>query len=388
MTISRLLAFFTAAVSLSVAACQRGEEEAHAEEHTIVVTTPLYKEVTVTTPYVCQIHSSRHIEIRALKQGYLEQINVKEGQAVKEGEVLFKVIPLSYKAKIAAAEGEVQYAKAQLESTQQLYDKKVVAQFQVNFERAKLLKAQGELREAEAELYFTEVRAQFDGIIDRQMLQQGSLVKEGDVLTTLSDNSLMWVYFNVPEARYLGYMRNGTKRIGGTNRESRYELLDSQIELKLADGSIFNYSAGNTVTIESLFNNQTGNIKFRADFPNSQGLLRHGEVGTVLIHHKLKNALVIPQRATFEFLDKQYVWVIGEDHKAHQRLITVQNELEDVFIVKSGHETKNDVITGGLDDTDKIIFEGVRQVREGDEVKEFEFIKPEEALKDQKSHAE
>jgi membrane fusion protein (multidrug efflux system) len=194
------------------------------------------------------------------------------------------------------------------------------------------------------------------------------------VLTTLSDNSVMWVYFNVPEVRYLEYEVN---RVDDKNRNvSQLTLKDSRIELKLANGSIFPHSAGNTVTVEGNFNNMTGNIPFRADFPNPELLLRHGQTGTVLVHHTLRNAVVIPQRATFEFLDKQYVFVVGEDHVVHRRLITIQNEVEDEFVIKSG-----------LDVKDKIIVEGVRQVHDDDKI-EYEFKKPEEVLAHQKNPAE
>ena len=135
-------------------------------------------------------------------------------------------------------------------------------------------------------------------------------------------------------------------------------------------------SPASALTIEGQFNNQTGNIPFRADFENPDGLLRHGQTGTILIHRTLKNALVIPQRATFELLDKRYVWVVGEDDVAHQSLITIKHELEDIFVIDSG-----------LDVKDKIVLEGVRQVEEGEKV-EYEFRKPEEALKNQKFHAE
>src|SRR3954469_18843321 len=135
----------------------------------------------------------------------------------------------------------------------------------------------------------------------------------------------------------------------------RLKLADARIELVLANGNKFNYDAGDTVTVEGKFNNETGNIPFRADFPNPDGLLRHGQTGTVLIHRSLQHAVVIPQRATFEILDKQYVWVVGEDHVVHQRLITVEHELEDIFVIKSG-----------LDVKDKIILEGGRQVRDGE----------------------
>jgi membrane fusion protein (multidrug efflux system) len=230
------------------------------------------------------------------------------------------------------------------------------------------------MNQAAAELGFTNVTARFDGIIDRLYQQQGSLVGKGDLLTTLSDTSVMWVYFNVPEARYFEFKR----REGKSEDKSRLKLIDAQIELRLADGSIFKHQPehGNVVTVEGKFNNETGNIAFRADFRNPEGLLRHGQTGTILIHRKMPGALVIPQRATFEVLDKQYVWVVDENHTVHRRMITIENELEDIYVIKSGLELK-----------DKFILDGVRQVHEGEKV-EYEFEKPDAALKNQKHHAE
>ena len=228
------------------------------------------------------------------------------------------------------------------------------------------------MAQAQAELNFTIVKAPFDGIIDRLMQMQGSLVGKGDLLTTLSDNDVMWVYFNVPEARYFEFKT----REGKTADNSRIKLVDSRIELKLADGSTFHQDAGDVVTVEAKFNNETGNIPFRADFPNPDRLLRHGQTGTVVIHRTIHNAVVIPQRATFEILDKRYVYVVGEDDVVHQRLITVQHELDDIFVIKSG-----------LDVKDKIVLEGVREVHDGDKV-EYEFRKPEEILDHQKNRAE
>ena len=200
----------------------------------------------------------------------------------------------------------------------------MVSQNEVTLLEAKLAKAQAKAELAKAELNFTTVKAPFDGIVDRLHEQQGSLVKEGDILTTLSDNSVMWVYFNVPEARYLEYMADPSQ-----------DKEDLQIELMLANGNKFP-QLGKIGAIEADFNNETGNIPFRADFPNPDRLLRHGQTGTVLISRVLKDAIVIPQRATFEILDKRYVYVVDKDDVVHQREIVIQNELEDIFVIKNG----------------------------------------------------
>jgi membrane fusion protein (multidrug efflux system) len=379
MNVSPTAAVVMAVFSLSLPACQRthaeNHQQPHQENHKIVVTSPLAKDVIVTQPFVCQIHSRRHIEVKALEEGYLEAISVKEGQAVKEGDVLFRVIPALYKAKWDAEVAEAEFARVEYEQTKKLAtgDRPVVSQTEVTLYQAKLAKAQAKAKLAEVEYGFTEVKAQFDGIIDRLHQQQGSLVEKGDLLTTLSDNKVMWVYFNVPEARYFEF----ESRKGESTDNSRLELADSRIELGLADGNKFKYSPGNVVTVEGKFNNETGNIAFRADFPNPDGLLRHGQTGTVFLHRAMKNATVIPQRATFEILDKQYVWVVGEDHVVHPRLITIQHELEDIYVIQ-----------GGIGVKDKIILEGVRLVKDGQKLEDYEFRKPEEALKHQKYHAE
>ena len=180
----------------------------------------------------------------------------------------------------------------------------------------------------------------------------------------MSDNSVMWVYFNVPEAQYLEYMAS-----------LKHGNEDHKIELVLANQNKFPHS-GEIGAIEAKFNNETGNIPFRADFPNPDRLLRHGQTGTILIHRIVHGAIVIPQRATFETLDKRYVWVVGEDDVVHQRLITVKNELDDIFVINNVLGVK-----------DKIVLEGVREVQEGAKV-EYEFRTPEVALKNQKYHAE
>jgi len=351
-------------ISLSTAACHKPEEQVHHEKHKILATCPAAQSITLTQEYVCQIRSQRHIEVRALEMGYLEAIPIKEGQAVKTDDLLFKVKPILYKAKFEAESAEAELARLQYKNTERLYKEKVVSEQAVKLIQAQLAKAEAKAAVAGAELDFATVKAPFDGIVDRLYHMHGSLVREGDVLTTLSDNSVMWVYFNVPEKRYLQYK---------AELASKQDSL--QIDLVLASGEVFPYK-GKIGAIEADFNNTTGNIKFRADFPNPEGLLRYGQTGTVRIHQDVDNAVIIPQRATFEVLDKQYVWVVDEENKAHQREIKIGHVLEDQYVVKTGVSIQ-----------DKIILEGGREVRDGDEV-EFEVREPDQVAANLKYHAE
>lgn len=375
-------------LALTLPGCHEhaGHEE-HTEHHKIVATTPLVKEVTVTQRYVCQIRSRQSIEVRALQEGYLEPITLREGQTVNEKDVLFKVNPTLYKKRLDAELAEVRQAELELEFTKNLAGgpKPVVSQNEVLVQEAKLAKAKAKAETAQAELDFTVVKAPFGGIIDRLNQQTGSLVKKEEVLTTLSDNHTMWVYFNVPEVRYLEYKG----RQGATLEDpSRLKLVDSTVDLVLADGSTFNQTPGDTVTMEGKFNNETGTIQFRADFPNPDKLLRSGQTGNLLIHRKVAKAMVIPQRATYELLDKRYVYVLEKDGHVHHREIDIQYEQEDVFVLKEKETDGHGHVKKGLDETDRIVLEGGNTSLDGAHVAEFEFRKPEDAIANQKQPAE
>jgi membrane fusion protein (multidrug efflux system) len=380
MKISAIAAIILGLISLSLSSCasqadsqevsnSESQDKSGHHEHTILVTSPVRRDVISTQPYVCQIHSCQHIEVRALEGGYLEKICVKEGQPVKKGELMFKILPTLYQAKLESEDAEVKRNQIELDNAQALLQKGYVAAPQIALKEAEVAKAKAKLALARAELSFTNVTAPFDGIVDRQRSQQGSLIQEGDILTTFSDNSLMWVYFNVPEKDYLAYRADLDKNNDGGSQGHL------QIELKLANGQIFSQQ-GKIGAIEADFNNTTGNISFRGDFPNPDGLLRNGQTGTILIHRNLKDVVVIPQRATFEILDKRYAFVVDKDNVVHQRDITIRSAQDDIFVIEKG-----------LDKDDKIILEGIRQVRDGDKI-EYEFRAPEEVLGNLKYHAE
>jgi membrane fusion protein (multidrug efflux system) len=340
-----------AEIRLEQAQGQRQAKNIEPEHEKAVVISLQAKDVVIAEQFACQIHSRRHIDVRSQQSGYVEEIQVKEGQAVKQGEVMFKIASLLYKARLDAELAEVEIAALNLKSTEKLFQKKVVSEDEVAVLRAKLASAQAKAKLARAELDLTMVRAPFDGIVDHLQEQQGSLVTEREILTTLSDNSVMWVYFNVPQTFYLEYMSNPAK--------------DQEVdaELVLADGRKFSQS-GKIAAIEAQFDKETGNIPFRADFPNPEGLLRHGMTANLLIHRTLSNAIVIPQRATFEILGKRNVYVVNKEDVVHQREIVIRSELVEDFVIKKG-----------LDVNDRIVLEGVRQIHDGEKLK-YEFQHP------------
>lgn len=325
------------------------------ESAKFLVTSPIKKDTVTFKEYVCQIRSIQHIEIRALEKGYLQNIYVDEGQFIKEGQLMFRIMPLIYQAEMQKAEAEVDFAEIEYENTKSLANNNIVSQSELAMAKAKLNKAKAELALANAHLAFTEIRAPFSGIMDRFHVRLGSLLDEGELLTTLSDNSKMWVYFNVPEAEYLDLTMN--------NRGD--SLL--KVNLIMANNQQFEHT-GVVETIEADFNNETGNIAFRATFPNTKGILRHGETGNILMPVSIKNALLIPQKATFDILDKKYVYVLDGNNTLQSRQIIIANELPHLYVV-----------TDGIKQGDKILVEGLRKVRNNQRI-EYAFLDQETVL--------
>jgi membrane fusion protein, multidrug efflux system len=329
-----------------LSACNQAEKEAHEEILTLEATTPFRENTSVTKEYVCQIHAIRHIEVRALERGYLQNIFVDEGQFVSKGQPMFKIMPNIYQAELLKEQAEASTMNIEYLNTKGLADQKIVSSNELALAKAKLDKANAEVKMAETHLGFTDINAPFDGIMNLLAVRNGSLLDEGSVLTTLSDISKLWVYFNVPEAEYLDYKMHSS----GDDRTKK-------VQIRMANGQIFN-QPGIIETIEADFDNTAGNIQFRATFPNPDKLLRHGETGTILMLKPYNNAMLIPQKAVFEIMDKNYVYIINKEGKLEQRLIKIEAEIPHLFIVNEG-----------LQDDDKILIEGLRKVHSGEEIK-------------------
>lgn len=348
--------------ALFLVSCNSKKEEKE-EVTKFTVTNPLRIDTCFTKQYVTQIKSVRNIEIRTQEKGYLQKIYVDEGQYVKAGQVLFQIMPTQFQAELLKAQAEAKGAEIELQNTKILVDKKIVSKNEQALAMAKLEQARAEVSLAKLHLSFTEIRAPFSGTIDRIPLKLGSLVDEGALLTSLSDNSQMFAYFNVSEPEYLNYQ---------TDVKDRGE---TKVGLLLANEQLFKYK-GNVEVIESEFNSETGNISFRARFPNSDKLLKNGESGEIQMIVPQHNALVIPQKATYEIQDKKYVFVVDKNNVVKSREITITGEMPDLYVVKSG-----------ITENEKILLEGVQKVKEDDKIK-YAFQKPSEVLNHLKLKAE
>lgn len=342
--------------------CTSKKEEKE-EVNVYTVTSPLKIDTSFIKEYVSQIKSVRNIELRAQEKGYLQNIYVDEGQTVKAGQLLFKIMPKMFEAELLRAQAETKAAEIELQNTKLLSDKNVVSKNELYMAKAKLDAANAATSLAKIHLGLTEIRAPFDGTIDRIPLKIGSLVDEGALLTSLSDNSQMFAYFNVSEPEYLNYA-SAIKEKG-----------KQQVDLMMANNELLK-SKGTVETVESEFNNETGNIAFRARFANPSSLLRNGETGKIQMVVPLKSVLVIPQKATYEIQDKKFVFVIDQRNKVRSREIAVANEIPDLYVVGDG-----------LKEGDKILLDGVQKVKDDEKIK-FKYLDPKSVINNLKLYAE
>jgi membrane fusion protein (multidrug efflux system) len=344
-------------IVVGFAACTSPEEN-KTEAGKFPVTSPLSMDTTYTIEYVAEIQSLQNVEIRAKIKGYIEKIYVDEGRPVKAGQTLFSIGNkefnqelLKAKAMLKSAIAEAKTAELELQNVKTLSDKNIVSNTELEKAKVNLDAANARIDEAKANeataninLSFSEIKAPFDGTINLIPFKTGSLIDEGTLLTKLSNNKEVFAYFNVSEKEYLGY----------TNQKENEEK--NSITLLLANGQAHKYK-GAVETIEGEFDRNTGNIAFRAKFPNPDLLLKHGSSGKVQLTNDIKNALIIPQKSTYEIQDKFYVFVVDANNVVKQRNIVIKQRLPHLYVIESG-----------LAASDKIIYEGIQNVKEGDKI--------------------
>jgi len=352
---NKIVLLFSIAVGFS--ACTTKEEN-KTEYGKFPITSAIVIDTIYTNEYITEIQSLKNVEIRAKIKGYIEKIYVDEGKLVKANQPLFSISNkelnqelLRAKAILRAAIDEAKKVDLELQNIKKLTDKKIVsttelekAEVNLDAAQAKIDEAKANVASANINISLTEIKAPFEGTINRIPFKNGSLIDDGTLLTTLSDNKDVYAYFNVSEKEYLGYT---------TQKENGEK---NNITLLLANGKAHKYK-GSIETIDGEFDRNTGNIAFRAKFPNPDLLLKHGSSGKVQLTINLKNAMLIPQKATFEIQDKFYVFVVDSNNVVKARNISIKQSLPHLYVIESGLSTK-----------DKIIYEGIQNVKEGDKI--------------------
>jgi len=332
------------------------------EEQTYLVMNPIIKDTTYERDYAATINSFQNVEIRSKVKGFVEDIYLDEGQKVKKGQILFTLNSKEYEQHVHKAEAAIQSTLAELraseievENTKKLFDKNIVSKSEldlittkVNINKAKVNEARVAKEQALLHVEFTKIKAPFDGIINRIPNKKGSPIDEGALLTSISNNESVYAYFSVSEIDYLDYVQSKSK--------------NNTVTLSLANNSIYPYK-GTIETTETEFNKETGNIAFRAKFPNPEKLLKEGGTGKILVKKLYKNAIIIPQKSTFEVQGNIYVYLVDKNNTVYSKKINPINRLSNYFVLDKD-----------LTNEDKLIYEGIQSIKTGDKVK-YKLIK-------------
>jgi membrane fusion protein, multidrug efflux system len=358
----KFLLFLTLITPLVIfSACSKSGNSSDTKSiHEFPVTTVIRKDTVLFHEYVVDVHAIKNVEIRARVQGYLDYIYVDEGQSVKAGQLLFKINDEEYVAEVAKSKASVNSAIAEEQAMQLeaervsiLVEKNVVAQSELRLAKAKVDMAKAKVEEAKSHLLqanirytHTSIKAPFDGVVDRLPFKIGSLINEGHLLTTLFDSKFVYAYFRVSEKEYLEYVKSHPD-----DRRS------NNVELIQADGNL-HQQPGKIETLEGEFDTSTGTIAFRAIFPNPQHVLKHGSSGKIKLSNAIEDALIIPQKATFEIQDKTFVFLVDKDNKLKVKSFVPKSRLSHFYIIESG-----------LQEGDRIIFEGIKDARDGMQIK-------------------
>jgi len=333
------------------------EKEIEKKVERFEVINPLIKDTPYSSEYVAEIQSVRYVEVRSKIKGFIEKNYVDEGQTVKKGQLLFTLSFSEAEKELQKADADFKGALADLKASEvefsnvkRLVEKNIVSkpeldvlEAKVNALKAKVEEAQAHKEQVALHLSFAQIKAPYDGLINRIPHKVGSLIEEGDMLTSISDNSEIFAYFNLSEVDYLNYISSDEEEV-------------KTVDLNLANNELYPHK-GKIEMIESEFDRETGNIAFRARFPNPEGILKHGANGKIIINKTLKNALIVPQKSTFEIQDKLYVFTVDKNNVLKQRNVIPKMRFTDYYAIQSG-----------LNKDDRIVFEGVENAKHGIEI--------------------
>lgn len=312
------------------------------------------------TTYPATIKGVQDVQISPKVGGFIVRINVKEGQTVSAGQVLFEIDNVTYQAQVRQAQAAVNTARTQVntaqltyENSKKLHENHVIGDYELQtsqntFEQAKagLAQAEAALANAKEALSFCYVKSPANGVVGTLPFKVGALVGAQNVLTTVSNNSTMEVYFSVNEKVALEMSKTG----------NGLESMPA-VKLQLADGTIYE-NEGKVTKMSGVIDAATGTVQLIAVFPNPNKLLKSGASGNIVIPSELNNAIVIPQSCVMEVQNKKFVYTLGSDKKVKYTEIKVAPQ----------NDGNNYVVTDGLKVGDKYVTNGITKLNDGMEI--------------------
>ncbi|MBR5325187.1 MAG: efflux RND transporter periplasmic adaptor subunit [Prevotella sp.] len=362
MKMKKILMF--AAATMLLASCGGGGGRPSFGDNEFPVTTVGAQSTTMQTTFPAVIKGVQDVEIHPKVQGFITQVNVKEGQTVSAGQVLFVLDNVTYQAQVRQAQASVNTAEAacntaklSFENSQKLHENGVIGDFELQsatnqYEQAKasLSLAQASLASAKEMLSYCFVKSPAAGVVGSLPYKVGTLVSANNTLTTVSNISSMEVYFSMTEKDVLE-MGKSTGGLNGAIKDM------PAVQLKLADGTLYGLE-GTVTKMSGVIDAATGSVQMIAVFQNPEKLLKSGGSGTIVIPHSNNDAIIIPQSCVSEVQDKLFVYLLDKDNKVKYTEIKVDPQ----------NDGNNYIVTEGLKLGDKFVTNGITKLTDGMEI--------------------
>lgn len=360
---TKATATMMAVALVTTVSCSKNDDQAAQQmpAPTIGTQTVAYSDIDLSQSYPATIKGKTDIEIRPQVSGFITQVLVDEGQHVQKGQTLFVLDQVQFQAAVDQAAAAVNAAQTSVKSAQMtadqkqaLFDKNIISEYENQLAKndlanakSNLATAQASLTSARKNLAYTVVTAPSSGVIGTIPFREGSLASPSmaQALTTVSDNSQIYAYFSLTEKDILDMTENGTKSL----QQQIAEM--PAVKLQLADGTIFPVE-GKVATVSGVIGTGTGAATVRALFDNPNGMLRSGSTGQIVIPMHETNAIIIPQKATFELQDRKFVFVVNDSNKVVPTPITI-SKVDDgkIYVITSGLEPGNVIAVEGVGNT-------------------------------------
>ena len=368
-----------AAASMLLASCGGGGGRPTFGDNEFPVVAVGTSSTTMQSTYPAVIKGVQDVEIHPKVQGFILQINVKEGQTVSAGQVLFVLDNATFQAQVRQAQAQVNTATASLntakltyENSQKLHASGVIGDYELqssknNYESAVagLAAAQASLASAQESLNYCFVKSPAAGVVGSLPFKVGTLVSASNTLTTVSNISSMEVYFSMTEKDVLAMGKNAGGLTGAI------EAMPA-VKLKLADGTEYGQE-GRVTKMSGVIDAGTGSVQIIAVFPKPEKVLKSGGSGAIIIPKSNTDAIIIPQSCVSEVQDKKFVYILDKDNKVKYTEIKVDPQ----------NDGNNYIVTEGLKTGDKYVTNGITKLSDGMEIVPITPEKYQQKIKDQ-----
>jgi membrane fusion protein, multidrug efflux system len=337
-------------LAMSVAACgQKAQQATPPPPPQVDVAVPLKHKITEWDEFTGRFEALARVDIRARVTGYLVEQRFRDGQFVKQGDVLFVIDPRPFEYDMRRAEAQYTLSKKSFERATNLRKSQSVAQEVLDERWQQFKAAEASLNEARLNLEFTQVKAPIDGKISNSFVDTGNLVSANDtVLTRIVTIDPIHFVLEGSQADLLKYTR-----LDRAGKRPSSDTNPNPIFIKLLDEESFLHK-GRMDFVDNIVDPGTGTITARALVENKQGIIYPGFFGRAhLLGTGEYEAILLPEKAINTDQNKRFVYTVNADNQAVRVYVTPGPVLENGFVI----------VREGLNGDERVVINGAQRIR-------------------------